>query len=129
MKIYCCGCETEVKAHLSKGDYVYPHRPDLFELPFWVCPDCDNYVGCHYKTSTPTKPLGVIPTPAIRNIRKKVHALIDPIWQSKQLTRKQVYSEMSKRLGKSFHSAKIRTDQEAAHALAVANALAGEYKL
>lgn len=58
MKIYCCDCKKEINAELTSGGVIYPHRDDLKKLPFWECSICKNYVGCHYKTETPIKPLG-----------------------------------------------------------------------
>jgi hypothetical protein len=55
MKLYCTGCEHEVEARLTNGEERYPHRPDLYELPFWKCDACSGYVGCHHKTDNPTK--------------------------------------------------------------------------
>lgn len=113
MKIYCCGCEKEVEAKLVSGKEIYPHRPDLNKLPFLHCKDCGNYVGCHHKTKNRTRPLGVIPTHEIREYRKKIHATIDPIWKSKEETRAKVYSNMSDLLGYKFHTADIRSLEEA----------------
>ena len=58
MNIYCTGCEKNVNARLTDGKERYPHRQDLYELPFWVCDNCGGYVGCHHKTNQRTKPLG-----------------------------------------------------------------------
>jgi hypothetical protein len=68
--IYCCGCESAVQARLTDGREIYPHRPDLADLPFWKCDGCGNHVGCHHKTNDRTRPLGNIPTPEIRIARK-----------------------------------------------------------
>jgi hypothetical protein len=73
MKIYCTGCEKDVEARLTDGEERYPHRPDLYELPFWKCDTCKGYVGCHHKTKTPTKPLGVIGRRKIYTIVGELH--------------------------------------------------------
>ncbi len=62
MLIYCCGCNEKIKARLTNGEEIYPHRTDLYLLPFWKCDSCGNFVGCHHKTDNPTKPLGCIPS-------------------------------------------------------------------
>lgn len=111
-KIYCCGCAADVDARLTSGKEIYPHRPDLHELPLWVCDTCDNYVGCHHKTDTPTRPLGVIPTPHIRKERRVLHAIFDPIWESGVITRNQLYKAVSKHLGYNFHTANTKSVTE-----------------
>lgn len=113
MKIYCTGCEEEVNARLTDGKERYPHRPDLYDLPFWKCDTCKNYVGCHHKTITPTKPLGVIATADILNARKKIHALLDPLWRSGRIKRGQAYVYVSNRLGYDYHNGEIRSLEEA----------------
>lgn len=111
--IFCCACDKKVEARLTDGREIYPHRPDLASLPFWKCDKCGNHVGCHHKTSNPTQPLGVIHTPEIRNARKHIHALIDPLWKGKLINRKTLYEKISKRVGWKYHTAFIRTVEEA----------------
>lgn len=111
--IYCSGCQGNVEARLTSGKEIYPHRPDLSKLPFWRCDACGNYVGCHHKTSTPTKPLGVIPTPELRTARSHIHAILDPIWKSGRMKRGKVYRLLSDRLGYEFHTAEIRSIEQA----------------
>ena len=112
--IYCCGCNKDVNARLTDGGEIYPHRPDLKELPFWKCDKCGNCVGCHHKMeNNPTQPLGIIPTREIRNARKHIHAILDPIWQSGKMKRAVIYAELSKKLGWKYHTANIRTIYEA----------------
>ena len=113
MRIYCCGCKKDVNARLTDGREIYLHRPDLYALPFWRCDDCKNFVGCHHKTGNPTEPLGCIPTAEIKNARRHIHALIDPIWQSGKMQRSALYAEISKRAGWGYHTAKIRSIDEA----------------
>lgn len=113
MQLYCTGCEKDVEARLTDGKERYPHRPDLYELPFWKCDTCGAYVGCHHKTDNPTKPLGYLATPAILDARKKIHALLDPLWKSKKIKRGQAYAYVSKRLGHTYHNGEIKTLEEA----------------
>ena len=113
MEIYCCGCGCEVPARLIDGSEAYPHRPDLFDLPFWKCDTCGNVVGCHHKTNNPTRPLGVIATQEIKDARKRVHAIIDPLWKSRRYTRNYVYRHITSLLGYQFHSAEMRSVEEA----------------
>ena len=111
--LHCCGCGQDVRPRLTDGAEIYPHRADLASLPFWKCDDCGNHVGCHHKTADRTKPLGCIPTPEIRNARSHLHALIDPVWKSGKMKRGQIYAHLSKALGRQFHTADIRTVEEA----------------
>lgn len=111
--LYCCGCEKKVYADLTDGGEIYPHRSDLSTRPFWICPHCSNYVGCHHKTDIPTKPLGCIPTKDIRQRRMDIHNILDPIWRYGSLTRSQVYNSLSEQLGYRYHTANIRSLEEA----------------
>lgn len=122
MQIYCCGCQEEVEARLTNGAEIYPHRQDLASLPFWKCNACGNYVGCHHKTKNRTAPLGVIPTPEIRKLRKLIHAEIDPMWKNGSTNRKArntLYDAISKEVGWNYHTARIRSAEEAEKVLAV----------
>ena len=113
MQIDCCGCGAKVEARLTDGSEVYPHRKDLHSLPFWKCDTCNNFVGCHYKTRDRTRPLGCIPTPEIKRARVHIHALLDPIWKNGKMSRKKLYSKISKQIGWNYHTAKIRSIDEA----------------
>lgn len=106
--IYCTGCSKDVEARLTDGKEIYPHRPDLYSLPFWKCDTCNNCVGCHHKTSNPTRPLGVIATPELKRERMKIHALLDPLWKSGKISRKKLYQELTFRLGREYHTAELR---------------------
>jgi hypothetical protein len=139
MLIYCTGCEKDVIARLTNGKERYPHRPDLYELPFWKCDNCGNYVGCHHKTLNPTKPLGCIATKEILEARKKIHALLDPLWESKKIKRGQAYAFVTNRMAKhlsdptyQYHNGEIRTIEEARQIYRIVaqlhNDLIGKYK-
>lgn len=107
-------------ARLTSGAEVYPHRPDLAALPRWKCDGCGNHVGTHHKTDDPTKPLGNIPSPELKNARIKIHELIDPAWKSGRIKRKALYSAMNKALGYEYHTAEIKTIDEARNVYRVA---------
>lgn len=113
MTIYCVDCEKEVEARLSDGKEAYPHRADLHSLPFWFCDTCKNFVGCHHKTSNRTKPLGVIPNKELKKYRMALHSVIDPMWKTHQMSRKKIYSHISRELGKQYHTADIKSVEEA----------------
>lgn len=113
MKIYCCECQHDIEANLVTGAEVYPHRPDLSKIPFWKCPTCGNYVGCHYKTSSSTKPLGCIPSAEIREARSHIHRILDPLWKSGRIGRTDLYKMLTEKLGWTYHTSHIRTIEEA----------------
>ena len=113
MEIYCCGCSEKVDARLIDGAEAYPHRPDLKALPFWLCDACGNFVGCHRKTKNRTHPLGCIPTPEIKNARQHIHRILDPLWKSGKWKRGALYADISEKLGWNYHTANIRTIEEA----------------
>lgn len=113
MKVYCTGCKARVDARLTDGREVYPHRKDLYKLPFWKCDKCENFVGCHHKTRNKTKPLGVIPTKEIKKARQFIHARLDPMWKSGRKKRGAIYAELTKRMGKQYHTAEIQSIEEA----------------
>ena len=120
MEIYCCGCQKNIKARLTDGSEIYPHRRDLYALPFWICNTCGNYVGTHHKTKERTKPLGNIPTRELREARKRIHAVIDPAHRSGRIPRGKIYGKMSVALGYTFHSGEIKTLEEADRAYELA---------
>lgn len=112
--IWCCGCGKDVEARLTDGSETYPHRKDLYELPFWKCDTCKNFVGCHHKTKNRTQPLGNIPTKALKNARQQIHKILDPIWQTGFMPRGGVYSLIADRMGiKQYHTAEIKTIEDA----------------
>ena len=119
MRIYCCACSHDIEARLTDGAEVYPHRKDLAGLPFWKCDACGNYVGCHHKTANRTQPLGVIATPEIKKARQDIHAVLDPIWKSGKMKRASLYKRISDELGWQYHTANIRTIEEARKVYAI----------
>lgn len=112
MIIYCVACNQDIKARLTNGSEIYPDRKDLGKLPFWKCDQCKNYVGCHHKTADKTKPLGCIATKELMNARKHIHALLDPLYKSKMISRKALYKKISDHLGYEFHTAEIKSIEE-----------------
>lgn len=124
-RIWCVACNLLVEAVLTDGRDVYPHRPDLQNLPFWKCPGCRNYVGTHHKTKDRTKPLGVIPSGELRGVRVEIHRIIDPLWKHGGCSRSFIYRKLSEVLGRRYHTAETRTVEEAKKILAAAKLLAG----
>ena len=127
LEIFCCGCNQHTQARLTNGSEIYQKPIDVafwhkneeyVNLPFWICDICKNYVGCHHKTKTPTKPLGCIPTEEIRKWRGYLHRLIDKHWKTSQ-ERKEVYSKITKEIGCQYHAAEIRSVDEAQRIYAI----------
>lgn len=128
--IWCCGCDAEIPARLTDGREIYPHRRDLFDLPFWRCDNCGNFVGCHHKTKERTRPLGVIPTPEIKNARQHIHRVLDPIWKRGDMKRGDLYSEIATRLGvDEYHTADLRSVNDARDAYRAVLAIKNEMGL
>ena len=126
MTIYCCQCATETQCRLTGGPEVYPHRKDLADKRFWRCRECRNYIGCHPGTE---RPLGSIPTPALRTVRMRIHGVIDPLWKSKRASRGKIYAEMSALLGYPFHTSEINNEAEGRRALEAARQVAARVTL
>ena len=106
MRGYCCECRKDVNCEMVKGDVIYPHRPDLYDLDFVRCPICGNYTG-KYEGEHPT-----LPTAHIRFCRRRAHRALDRIWKDKA-KRSKYYAFMSKHFGKDFHWGLVRSDDEA----------------
>lgn len=125
-RLYCCECQREVTARLASGWEVYPHREDLKSIPFWKCRICGNFVGCHHKTKQPTRPLGCIPNQEMKNARKHIHKILDPLWKNEIISRKDLYLKISRRIGWSYHTAELKTIEEARRVYCIVKELAGE---
>lgn len=95
---------------IASGREVYPHLPHLYKKSFWRCSGCRHHVGCHKGT---TKPLGCIPTPQIKEARRHIHELIDPLWKYGEIKRGKLYRMISNKLGYEYHTAEIRSIDEA----------------
>ncbi|HEY0842424.1 zinc-finger-containing protein [Methylotenera sp.] len=113
MRLFCCQCDIDVEARLTDGMETYPHREDLYDLPFWKCDACRNFVGCHHKTSEPNKPLGCIPSAEVKELRKQIHANLDPLWMDGKHSRKYIYARLTEVIGREYHTADIRNATEA----------------
>lgn len=112
MTLYCVECMTDIKPVKITGEKAYPHRKDLSSLVFWECPVCNNFVGTH-KDSKKNAPLGIIANQELKNARKHIHVILDPLWKSGENTRKEIYKIISEALGYEYHTAKIRSIKEA----------------
>lgn len=100
----CPYCQKETKWCENKEIYGRNYGKSYM---CYFCRPCWAYVGCHQNTK---KPLGTIANAETREWRKKVHAVLDPIWQNhqhKRSKRERIYERLSRRIygknGKSFH--------------------------
>lgn len=66
------------------GEKVWPGRPDLHDVPVWLC-ECGAYVGCHSGTDIP---LGFPAKQELRDLRKRGHHSFDRIWNAKMRLQK-----------------------------------------
>lgn len=110
MNVICPYCGA--KAVLQDAVVIY-RRSGLGQV--YVCPTaaCDAYVGVHDGT---TKPKGSLANAPLRSLRKRVHAVFDPIWRNSQhIERSEAYEAAALVLGlNEFHVGEMR--EEAAKA-------------
>ena len=112
MEVYCCECSEKVEAIKTTGEKVYPHRKDLYNLVFWECPHCNNFVGTH-KNSKNNAPLGCICGKELKQAKMKIHDILDPLWENKTYKRTELYKIISDKIGWKYHTAMIKTIEEA----------------
>ena len=75
---------------------------------------CENFVGTHKDSAlTNPIPLGCIVGEEIKKVRMHIHKLIDPVWRSGKIKRKDLYNNISDLLGYEFHTANIENINEA----------------
>lgn len=127
--IWCCACNAEVQARLTNGAEVYPHRMDLHAVAMWRCDGCKGHVGTHHKRKAdPVAPLGVIPTPELREARQKLHRLMDPLWRGGRMTRGQLYARITLEFGREYHTGELRSLDEARKVWRIVQAIIEEGK-
>ena len=107
--IFCVECNKYIKANLVTGEIIYPHRPDLYNVKFYQCPICKNYVGIHKGT---IEPLGCIPTPELKQARIKVHNKLDYLWKSGKYKRHKIYKALSGHFGYRYHNGTTKSIEE-----------------
>jgi hypothetical protein len=65
-----CGAPTEL---IDSGE--------IFRRSYgwlWICRPCQAWVGCHQRSQTP---LGSLADARLRELRKRAHAALDPLWR------------------------------------------------
>jgi hypothetical protein len=93
VKVNCTYCGVPAKK--VTGGVIYPHRPDLFEKVFFHCQECKAYVGAHKSG----RPLGTLAKENLRKLRSFTHSILDPLWQSGEMSRNEVYQNLAKDMG------------------------------
>lgn len=93
-----CGQHVEIVT----GEEIYPHRPDLHSKQFYLCRDCDAYVGCHPNG----EPFGLLADFDLRTARIYAHAAFDKTWKGK-IERHQAYRWLSQQMGLTSEAAHI----------------------
>ena len=95
--MFCPYCNKEVPWVENKAKYGRNYGRSY--MCYW-CKDCDAYVGCHNNTK---QPLGTMANKELRDWRIKLHAAIDPLWQSGEYKRSEVYQRFTDYFGFDFH--------------------------
>jgi hypothetical protein len=89
----CDACSSPSIIYTTEADVKGTNKR---KWPYiWYCRNCKASVGCHPNTNLP---LGYMASPYISHLRATLHAIIDPLWQSKLGTRKEIYSWIAKEL-------------------------------
>ena len=93
------------------NEQVYGRRYGKSYMCYY-CRECDYMVGTHNNTR---KPLGTMVGKELRQLRRAVHAKIDPLWQTasrrqRKQMRGHVYARISKALGKTYHTGEADED-------------------
>ena len=57
--------------------------------------------------------MGVIATPEVKNARKHIHALIDPLWKEKKIRRGKLYALLSEKMGYQYHTGELTCIEDA----------------
>ena len=101
-----CDCGNEAEWVSNAEIYGRPYGKSHM---IWLCRECDAYVGCHNNTKTPK---GTLAKKDLREARQRAHSIIDPLWQYKLYTRKDVYLKLKESLGKDIHVGETKTVKE-----------------
>jgi len=93
----CPYCKKEAKWCENKEKYGKNYGKSYM---CYYCQNCDAYVGCHNNTK---KPLGTMANKELREWRMKAHAVIDPLWRTGKIKRRDVYYQLEQRFGRGIH--------------------------
>lgn len=113
----CCECGSV--AALVQSQKIYPHRPDLWNRPMWLC-ECGAYCGCHQGTE---QSLGRPAGPATRKARQAAHKYFDRLWQRK-MARDQISKTKARGAGYLWLADQLDLDPEDCHIASMTRAYA-----
>lgn len=93
---------SEMACPYCGGRVNYASNGIIYGRPFgdgfvYVCanfPECDSYVGAHGDKADKSqryKPFGTLANKPLREIRRSVHAMIDPYHRLKIMKRREIY--------------------------------------
>ena len=121
--ITCPYCS--IRAVRALGDKIYPHRPDLAQKRFYLCPQCGSYVGCHPGT---WKEMGRLANEELRKAKSLAHTHFDLLWiGAGNMSRREAYAWLANAMGIKAEDCHIgRFDVDQCHeAIGHVNALDG----
>lgn len=97
--IKCPYCGKDAQFITSKDFYGKDYGSNLY-----VCTPCDARVGTHGRGK---KALGTLANANLRELRKRCHSRIDPLWRSRKMSRGSVYNRLQKVMSLSSEEAHI----------------------
>lgn len=103
MGVKCDYCHRPAK--LVPSSEIYGLNDKNYGM-FWLCPHCDAYVGTH-KNSSKHAPLGRLANKELRRWKQNAHALFDPLWKSKKMSRSEAYAYLQEIMGMTPEQAHI----------------------
>jgi hypothetical protein len=89
--MYCPFCGNKAIFMSSKEFYGKDYKTSMY-----VCRPCNAYVGTHGNTTTP---LGTMANAELREHRKALHDVFDPLWKSGKYSRHDAYLWLCQQLG------------------------------
>lgn len=98
MNILCQYCSKQAEFVSNAEVYGKPYGKSHM---IYLCRKCDAYVGVHH--NDPERPFGQLANKDVRDARKRAHRAVDPYWKSGELSRRQVYTILSKAFGEDTH--------------------------
>ncbi|WP_199438551.1 zinc-finger-containing protein [Vibrio owensii] len=112
MVIWCCTCQSDVNAYLRR----------LGKARVWQCPKCpDSRVMTHFRANTDKlKPLGTLGDDEMRKARNWIHNYLDPLYRHNLIRRQTLYDQMSIHFKREYHTAGLRSMEEARFAFHLA---------
>jgi hypothetical protein len=90
----CDACGSP-RVEFGGNDRIYGRHYGVWPYCY-LCLNCNATVGCHPKTR---HPLGRMAGCHTRKLRVAAHNAFDPIWQSRQRSRKSAYRLLAEKLG------------------------------